>query len=67
MRPAMPGVHDAGQRLDGVLATLIRAGQLIAAELATFLPGTAARINRQCTAGADGRLPSPSPVFARLP
>jgi methionyl-tRNA synthetase len=61
------GDHDAGQHLDNVLATLIRACQLIAAQLATFLPGTAARISRQCTAGADGRLPSPSPVFARLP
>jgi hypothetical protein len=50
-----------------VLAALIRASRLIAAELATFLPGTAARIRRQCTAGADGRLPSPSPVLARLP
>jgi methionyl-tRNA synthetase len=37
------------------------------AQLATFLPGIAARISRQCTAGPDGRLPSPSPVFARLP
>ena len=61
MRPARPGVHGAGQHLDGVLATLIRAGQLIAAELATFLPGTAARISRPCTPGAGGRLPSPSP------
>ena len=60
------GNHDAGQLLDMVLATLIRACRLIAAELAPFLPGTAARISRQCTAGADGRLPGPSPVFTRL-
>jgi methionyl-tRNA synthetase len=61
------GDHDAGQHLDSVLAALIRACQLIAGELAPFLPGTAARISRQCTAAADGVLPSPSPVFDRLP
>jgi hypothetical protein len=55
MRPARPGVHGAGQHLDGVLATLIRAGQLIAAELATFLPAPRpASAGRARPARADG-------------
>jgi methionyl-tRNA synthetase len=57
--------HQAGTDLDSVLAALIRACRIIGAELAPFLPGTAARITRQCAA-VDGRLPSPSPVFQRL-
>jgi methionyl-tRNA synthetase len=61
------GDRGAGQLLDSVLAALARACQLIAGELAPFLPGASARISRQCTAGADGVLPSPSPVFDRLP
>lgn len=59
------GDHQAATGLDSVLATLIRACRIVGAELAPFLPGTAAGVTRQCAA-IDGRLPSPSPVFHRL-
>lgn len=57
--------EHAGQHLDAVLATLIRARRTIAEQLAPFLPGAATRITQQCAA-VDGQLPSPSPVFQRL-
>ncbi|GAA1842682.1 methionine--tRNA ligase [Actinomadura bangladeshensis] len=51
-------------RLDAVLAELVLACRILSEQLAPFLPDLAARIGRQC---AGERLPSPDPVFARLP
>jgi methionyl-tRNA synthetase len=53
-------------RLATVLAALVAACRSLAGELAPFLPGAAALIAGQCTAGPDGRLPEPRPLFARL-
>ncbi|MEU0184245.1 methionine--tRNA ligase [Streptomyces sp. NPDC006207] len=54
---------SAGRRLDGVLAALVHACRALAGELEPFLPGAAALIAQRCTAGDDGRLPSPAPLF----
>ncbi|WP_203597253.1 methionine--tRNA ligase [Actinomadura bangladeshensis] len=51
-------------RLDTVLAELVLACRVLSEQLAPFLPDLAARIGLQC---AGDRLPSPDPVFARLP
>jgi methionyl-tRNA synthetase len=58
--------RDQDPRLDAVLGTLYGACSALGRELAPFLPDAAARITAQITPGADGRLPSPSPVFPRL-
>jgi methionyl-tRNA synthetase len=55
-----------GEQLDAVLAQLLEACSVLGRELAPFLPDLAARVAAQCTPGADGRLPSPRPVFRRL-
>jgi methionyl-tRNA synthetase len=59
------GDERAGQELDAILAGLIRVCRELSRELEPFLPDAAARIALQCAA-ADGRLPPPVPVFARL-
>ena len=59
------GDQQAGQQLDAMLAGLIRVCRELGSQLEPFLPDAAARIARQCAA-ADGRLPPPVPVFARL-
>ncbi|MGJ6964369.1 methionine--tRNA ligase [Streptosporangium sp. G11] len=64
-RAERDGVPGAAARLDAVLAGLVRACGTLADQLAPFLPGTAARIAEQCTAG-DGGLPEPRPVFQRI-
>jgi len=55
----------APDQLDSVLGTLLHACQALGEHLEPFLPDLAARITLQCRA-ADGRLPAPAPVFARL-
>jgi len=45
---------------------LVAACRTLAAELAPFLPGLAARVAAACTAGPDGRLPAPKPLYPRL-
>ncbi|MFF3437470.1 methionine--tRNA ligase [Streptosporangium sp. NPDC002721] len=64
-RAERDGDPGAAARLDAVLATLVRACGTLADQLAPFLPGTAARIAAQCTAGEDG-LPEPRPLFRRI-
>ena len=58
----------AGTRLDAVLATAIGACRCLAAQLAPFVPGTAAKVAAQCWPVLDGPagLPAAEPVFARL-
>jgi methionyl-tRNA synthetase len=55
-----------GADLDTCLAVLVGACRRLAAELAVFLPDTAAGVAARCTPDAQGRLPAPSPLFARL-
>jgi methionyl-tRNA synthetase len=57
------GEPGAAARLDAVLATVIGACRCLAAELAPFIPATAARIEAQC---GPGVLPDAEPVFARV-
>ncbi|GAA4617506.1 methionine--tRNA ligase [Actinoallomurus liliacearum] len=64
-RAERAGDRDAGRRLDAALAVALEACRTLGAELSPFLPDAAERITRQC-AVVDGRLPAPSPVFARL-
>ncbi|MEU8040267.1 methionine--tRNA ligase [Streptosporangium sp. NPDC049078] len=64
-RAERDGALGAAARLDAVLAALVRACETLADQLAPFLPGTAARIAAQCTAGEEG-LPEPRPLFRRL-
>ncbi|GAA3415526.1 methionine--tRNA ligase [Streptosporangium vulgare] len=64
-RAERDGDPGAAARLDAVLAELVRACVTLGDQLAPFLPGTAARITAQCTAG-DGGLPEPRPVFRRI-
>jgi methionyl-tRNA synthetase len=52
-----------GSALDGCLAVLVRAGRVIAAELAPFLPDLAARASRQL---AGAVLPPAVPLVRRL-
>ena len=61
----LAGVGDR-EKLDIVLSVLIRACQAIGTHLLPFLPGAAARITRQCAAGGDVLLPSPSPLLPRI-
>jgi methionyl-tRNA synthetase len=64
VRPWALAGRDA--ELDAVLGTLYRACQVLAAELAPFLPDGAARIAAQLTpAGPGGPLPPPVPPFPR--
>ena len=62
------GSHAAasGARLEAALCVLLEACRVLGRELSPFLPDAAARITAQCTAGDNGRLPGPSPVFRRL-
>src|SRR5690606_41325975 len=62
-RAERAGDAAAGPRLDAVLSTLIRAGRIIAAELAPFVPDGAARLAAQL--GADKSVGEPGPVFSR--
>jgi hypothetical protein len=52
-------------RLDAVLGALVRACRAIAEHLAPFLPDAASRVTRQC-ALSGGRLPDPTPAFAKV-
>jgi methionyl-tRNA synthetase len=60
------GEPDAARALNTALATLVGACRHLATSLAPFLPGAAGQIAGQCTTGADGLLPEPRPLFARL-
>ena len=68
------GDTDAGGRLDEVLARLVEACRVVAAELSPFVPDGAARLREQlfpaAAAGGQGvgddRVGSPDPVFPRL-
>ncbi len=57
---------DRAADLDAALAVLVGACRRVAAELAPFVPDAAARVAAACTAGPDGRLPAPRPLFRRL-
>ena len=59
------GDNDAAQRLDSVLAALVRAIRALGDNLAPFLPGTSARIAGQCGV-INGRLPEPHRLFERI-
>ncbi|MGW4344171.1 methionine--tRNA ligase [Streptomyces sp. NPDC004690] len=59
------GDPAAGSRLDAVLVALVAACRVLADELRPFVPGAAARIAERLTP-ADGRLPTPRPLFPRL-
>jgi methionyl-tRNA synthetase len=59
------GDATARWQLDVALGALLAACRTVAAELAPFLPGLAARIAEACDDSA-GRLPEPKPLFARL-
>ena len=65
-RAEAAGDEAAGQELQTVLAVLVAACQTLAAELAPFLPGLAARVSAACSAGQEGRLPAPEPLYPRL-
>lgn len=52
--------------LAAVLSALLRACQAVGTLLAPFLPDASARITRQCTPGATGLLPEPTPVLPRI-
>ncbi|HEX6524195.1 MAG TPA: methionine--tRNA ligase [Streptosporangiaceae bacterium] len=56
---------DLARQLDAVLHTLHATCVVLAAELAPFLPGAAARLAAQLRP-VDGVLPSATPVFRRL-
>jgi methionyl-tRNA synthetase len=66
-RSAAGGNEAAGQELQTVLSVLVATCQALAAELAPFLPGLAARVSAACSAGPEGRLPAPEPLYPRLP
>ncbi len=52
--------------LTAVLSALLLACQAIGTHLTPFLPDAAARITRQCTPDAAGRLPGPVPLLPRI-
>jgi methionyl-tRNA synthetase len=60
---AEPADATAAARLDAVLAATVGACRVLAAELAPFVPDTAARITAQC---GTSPLPPAEPVFARV-
>jgi methionyl-tRNA synthetase len=64
-RAERDGDAAATGRLDAALGLLVAACRTLAAELAPFLPGGAARMAALC-ATPSGRLPEPRPVFSRI-
>lgn len=64
-RDERAGDRAAGERLDGVLASLVGACRTLADQLGPFLPESAALVAAQCTP-TDGRLPAARPLFARV-
>src|SRR5690349_13872905 len=65
-RAEAAGDEAAGQELQTVLTVLVAACRTLAAELAPFLPGLAARVTAACSADPEGRLPAPEPLYPRL-
>jgi methionyl-tRNA synthetase len=59
------GDAAAGQALDAVLGTGIRACRTLAGQLAPFVPDLASRIAAACD-DSSGRLPEPRPLFPRI-
>ena len=59
------GDAPAGQALDAVLGTGIRACRTLAGQLAPFVPDLASRIAAACD-DSSGRLPEPRPLFPRI-
>jgi methionyl-tRNA synthetase len=59
------GDASAGLQLDAALGVLIAACRTLAAELAPFIPGLAARLADACDDSA-GRLPEPRSLFPRI-
>ena len=59
------GDASAGLQLDAALGVLIAACRTLAAELAPFIPGLAARVADACDDSA-GRLPEPRSLFPRI-
>jgi methionyl-tRNA synthetase len=59
------GDTSAGLQLDAALGVLLRACRTLAAELAPFVPGLAARLAHACDDSA-GRLPEPGTLFPRI-
>ncbi|EST26980.1 methionine--tRNA ligase [Streptomyces roseochromogenus] len=64
-RAERQGNGDAAERLDAVLAALVRACRVLAEELRPFIPDAAALIADQVTS-VDGSLPPAAPLFRRL-
>ena len=58
---AAAGDVAAAAQLDAVLAALTGACRTLAAELAPFLPGLAARVAAACATGPRASCPHPSP------
>ena len=52
--------------LDTVLSALLLACQAVGSYLVPFLPDTAARVTRQCSADSTGLLPRPAPLLPRI-
>ena len=59
------GDTSAGLQLDAALGVLLRTCRTLAAELAPFVPGLAARLADACDDSA-GRLPEPRTLFPRI-
>jgi methionyl-tRNA synthetase len=59
------GDASAGRRLDAALGALIWACRTLAAQLAPFVPGLAARLAAACDDSA-GQLPEPRALFPRI-
>ncbi|MDT4986470.1 MAG: methionyl-tRNA synthetase, partial [Micromonosporaceae bacterium] len=68
VRPWELAAEGREDEVDDCLATVVWAGRTLADRLAPFLPGAAAGIASRCAGdpGTGGRLPSPTPLFARL-
>jgi methionyl-tRNA synthetase len=60
------GDLQATAALDSALDLLVQSCRTIAEHLSPFLPHSAARITTQCTPFA-GRLPTPQPLFPKIP
>jgi methionyl-tRNA synthetase len=63
-RAERAGDESAGARLDSVLASLVGACRVLAAELQPFLPTGARRLRDQLLSG--DRVDRPRPAFPRL-
>ena len=60
------GSSTARANLDHVLSRQLASARRIAAAVAPVVPALASRLREQLSAGPDGTIPGPAPVFARL-